>query len=363
MPEEPAARDRLDFLDAARGLAALMVLIEHGLHACVPGYLDFSKANFVIGQSAILVFFMVSGFVIPMSLEAGGSQAGFWLRRSCRLFPIYWLSIALAFALLCVGGGPLPVRLTDTKTWLANLVLLQELLKLPHVWGVFWTLPFEVLIYIVCALLFACRLLDRIGARTCFALIAGFGLLSVARPLLSGKPIPVDGMRNVVFACTLFGLIAHRYVEGRIGRRSLYGLLAAMAGAVLLGWGVNHALFPSEVRFGHLGRIALIWGLAFGFFVFLLEARRRPMPKLACWLGRRSYPIYLLHPFVLTFVPTSLPAWAFMPCLLAGALLLAALAHRLVELPGIALGRRIEKRFKPAARETAAPVEMRRRAA
>src|SRR5436305_756561 len=86
-------RERLSFLDVARGAAALLVLVEHGLYACVPGYIQYAQAHVVIGEAGILVFFLISGFVIPMSLENGGTNAGFWLRRSFRLLPVYWFGI------------------------------------------------------------------------------------------------------------------------------------------------------------------------------------------------------------------------------------------------------------------------------
>ena len=102
----------------------------------------------------------------------------------------------------------------------------------------------------------------------------------------------------------------------------------------------------------------IIVGLGFGSFVGLLAARGREMPRVACWLGRRSYPIYLVHPFVLLLLSsTSLSAWAFVPCLVGFTLVLAELVHRFVELPGIALGRRFERRPKVEDR-----VEMRRAA-
>jgi peptidoglycan/LPS O-acetylase OafA/YrhL len=162
---DPAPRERLDFLDAARGGAAMLVLAEHGLHACVPGYLEFSRANVIIGQAAIVVFFMVSGFVIPMSLEGGGSNATFWLRRFFRLFPVYWLSIALAYAYLRAGGtlGGVGVKLSDTASWLSNLVLAQGCLNRPNVWEVFWTLPYELMIYAACSVLFLFGLMRRVG--------------------------------------------------------------------------------------------------------------------------------------------------------------------------------------------------------
>ena len=100
---------RLDFLDVARGSAALLVLLEHGFPQCFPQYLEFSLANIVLGQAGILVFFMISGFVIPKSLESGQSNTTFWQRRFFRLFPVYWFSIALAFGYLLLGG-PTPIR-------------------------------------------------------------------------------------------------------------------------------------------------------------------------------------------------------------------------------------------------------------
>jgi peptidoglycan/LPS O-acetylase OafA/YrhL len=361
MSAEATAGNRLDFLDVARGAAALLVLCEHGLHTCVPGYLEFSRGSVIIGQAAILVFFMVSGFVIPMSLENGRSNAGFWLRRFFRLFPVYWLSIALAFACLCAGGEGVGVGLSDTRSWLANLVLFQGWLNRPHVWGVFWTLPYELLIYATCSLLFGCRLLNWVGGRVCLALVVVFALWGVGQPLLVGKPMAIDGMRRVVLAPCLFGLVAHRYAAGQLGRRLLYGLLTSLAATLVLVWAVNHALFPSSVTTGQLGRVACLWGLAFGFFLCLLEARHRQMPKVACWLGRHSYPIYLLHPFILVLLtPTGWPVWAFMPSLVVCTLLLAALTHRLVELPGITLGRLIEKRLRSAT--PTAPVLVRRAA-
>jgi peptidoglycan/LPS O-acetylase OafA/YrhL len=48
-------------------------------------------------------------------------------------------------------------------------------------------------------------------------------------------------------------------------------------------------------------------------------------------------------------LPRHWPAWAFLPALLGGTLLLAELAYRTVEAPGIALGRVAERRWLPPA--------------
>ena len=341
MAIDSGARARLDFLDAARGTAALVVLLEHGLHTCVLDYLAFSRANVIIGQAAVLVFFLVSGFVVPMSLE-GGHFARFWVRRFFRLFPVYWLSIAVALAYAIAGGRGLAVPLADTGTWAANVFLLQSWLKRPHVWEVFWTLPYELCLYAACSLLVAGRVLDRFGVRHFVGIVGVVTVAGMWRAAVEGKPSHVDGVRQSVIFCCLIGLLAYRYATGRVGRAAFYGALGTLAASIVLVWSVNRLLFPADVSPTELARVAGLGGLAVAFFLALLEARHRRMPAVACWLGRRSYPIYLLHPFVVLLVPISWPAWVFMPCLVAGTLLLAAAAHRLVERPGIALGRWLE---------------------
>jgi peptidoglycan/LPS O-acetylase OafA/YrhL len=336
-------RDRFDFLDAVRGVAALVVVIEHGLHNCFPKYLEFSRANFITGQIAIIAFFMVSGFVIPMSLEAGGSVIAFWRRRCFRLVPVYWFSIALAFVAMFVGGPFVRFRDLDATTWLSNLTLTQACFNRPHVWGVFWTLGYELLIYFACSLLFVTGMFDRIGPRTLFAIVAGFAIIGVGRPIVIGEPFELGGLRIVVMSA-LFGLAAHRYIVGRLNCANFYGLVGALTGAVLLIWSVNRVYFPTVVTLHNLVTFGLVWAAAFALFAIAVELRHRSMPRWMCWLGRRSYPIYLLHPFVIALMANAaLSAKSYMSILMMGTLAAAAIVHRYIERPGISLGTLFEK--------------------
>ena len=91
---------RLDFLDAIRGYAALAVFLGHAGLALWPGFREFDFSRFAIGNFGVILFFLCSGFIIPVSLERQNSLKRFWLRRLCRLFPLYWFSI-----FVCVVGG------------------------------------------------------------------------------------------------------------------------------------------------------------------------------------------------------------------------------------------------------------------
>ncbi|MBA4064302.1 MAG: hypothetical protein C0501_11435 [Isosphaera sp.] len=363
VPTPAPGPKRLDFLDAARAAAATLVLVDHGLQVSVPGYLAWSLATVVASFGAVLLFFLVSGFVIPMSLEAGGSTRTFWVRRAFRLYPVYWVSLALAAVYLAVDGRlPVSAGQADPGTWVANLFLAQGAAGRPDIWGVYWSLHFELVIYAACSALFACGLLRRVGARTIGAVLAGYALACAAKPLVTGRP-PSPGDARLVVLVVLFGLLAHRYLAGRVSRRAFGWLSAAFPAVVVAVWGVHRLRFPEVATAGNLARLLGLLGAVMGAFLALMALRDRRMPGWALWLGHRSYPIYLTHPFVLlVLTPFDWPAWALVPVLAAATLVLSDLAHRYVERPGMALGRRLTTRRREVAPAAAEPVPARRAA-
>jgi peptidoglycan/LPS O-acetylase OafA/YrhL len=97
---------RILALDGFRGLAVLMVTLyrfcEVSLTATVVGNLP-SKAV-LIGASGVDLFFVLSGFLITgILLESKGRQdyfSRFYLRRTLRIFPLYFASLVLFLLLL-----------------------------------------------------------------------------------------------------------------------------------------------------------------------------------------------------------------------------------------------------------------------
>ena len=359
----PASEQRLDFLDAARAIAALLVLVEHGLGVCLPAYKNWSAAHINLGRVGVILFLLVSGFIIPVSLEQGGSNARFWLRRFFRLFPAYWLSILAALAgCLVLGRRVGGVALDQTGDWFWNVTMLQGFFHRPHVWGVFWTLQLELVIYLTCSLLFAGRLLQRAGWIAGLALV-GYGVLGISRPLLEGKPFGIGGERFLYFA-PLVGFAAQRFWAGHWTRRALFSLMLGKVLMLLVIWSVNRMCLPAQMTTACLWELAIHWGPAYGCFFVLIGGCRWSVPAAATWLGRISYSIYLLHPCVLAILARAhMPPWLFFPILMGGTLVLAELAYRFVEAPGIALGRAIERRcLTRAAQPMSAAIPVRRAA-
>ena len=353
MRDDPA-QNRMEFLDVARGLAALLVLVEHGICHRIPGYVEWSAANANVGRTGVVLFLAISGFIIPVSLERGGSNARFWLRRVFRLYPAYWASIVAAWLYLWFGGPvPLGVAPDDRANWLLNLTMLQRFFARPDVWGVFWTLQLELVIYAACSIFFVTGLLRRwrwiVGVA-----ILGYLVLGLERPIVEGKPLGIGGQRFLYFT-PLIGLVAQRYVAGQISRRATYGIVAAHVLSVVAVWCVNRALYPSQITAAGLREFLLTWGTAYMVLFLLAEVRHLRMPLVGTWLGRISYSLYLFHPLLLVLL-SGYVTWVFVPCFFIGTLLLAQVTYSLIEAPGIGAGRKLERRLfgkpQPAARPT-----------
>ncbi|WP_049574380.1 acyltransferase family protein, partial [Nonomuraea sp. SBT364] len=87
---------RLGWLDALRGIGALAVVGEHLTTWAMPWL---RPTAFNVGMYGVLVFFLVSGYIIPQSLERRGDLRGFWIGRVFRLYPLYLAVIGLMLAL------------------------------------------------------------------------------------------------------------------------------------------------------------------------------------------------------------------------------------------------------------------------
>jgi peptidoglycan/LPS O-acetylase OafA/YrhL len=357
MPSAASAKNRLAFLDVARGLAALLVLVGHGLLLCVKGE-GWQLFSHVLGQIGVILFLVISGFIIPVSLEQSGSNARFWLRRFFRLFPAYWLCILLTYGCARLGVPAAGVKGWD---WVVNLTMLQGFFNRPLVSIVFWTLQLELVIYVACSVLFSIGLLNRPAPLAVLALVV-YGMGGLVGSLLEDKPIGVGGKRFLYFA-PMMGLLAQHCFSGRLARRTVLALVLGQT-ALVLGPAVYNVLRYPDSDMTWLRQALLYWGGAYTLFFLLLAAHRRTMPAMACWLGRVSYSLYLLHMLVLYSLQlTHWPVWVVLPILFGLSFLVAELGYRFVEVPGIALGRALERRLWPVAAPAPPKVVPLRRAA
>lgn len=346
---------RLAWLDALRGLAALVVLFEHSLDALLPEVRRTASPWFDFGRYGVYVFFIVSGYVIPASLERRGSVRAFWIGRLFRLYPLWAVATVagIAFGLMGVFW-PLHPALAERPgtAALAHVLMLQDVVGVPNVLSVFWTLSYEMIFYLLVTAMFAAGV-HRASGRTAAlfgvgavafalllptglpfgrgagtvaaaALLMGVGLVAVAsgrralRPvgitmlgvlalgllLLGGRIGVVEGLcvLGTMFAGTMFHRLEHAHFNGRARRRRVGLAVALVAGVPALSV-LATALLAAGVRLDPSIRpgYTVGWGLptaiaaAWATFVLMWTLRGHRMPGPLPWLGTISYSLYLLH--------------------------------------------------------------------
>ena len=336
--------DRLGFLDALRAIGASAVVAEHVLVSWVPGFFDLARRYFDLGQFGVTLFLLVSGFIIPMTLERGGSNARFWGNRFFRLFPLYWAILA-ACALHYALAQPATLHGPTLREWLVNLTMLQAFVGVPHVLGVFWTLTLELVFYAACSLLFALGFLRR-TERLVWLGMAGLFLAGVVLPLVLRRHLP-GGWAFLIL--TMFvGTAFHRCSVGELAGRRLALLLVSLALlAVPLAY-VGFEMFRREEMQYTCPCMLAVWGGAYGVFIVAYCLRARTPPGWLRYLGRISYSIYLVHALELLVLPSDWPALAYLPTFLVSTLLVSALTYRFIEQPAVAFGRRLLTAREPA---------------
>src|SRR3954467_9972696 len=179
---------RLAFIDTLRGIAVLAVLFQHVLEVIVQKhptgayYWLFHDAigyymNF--GRFGVVLFFLVSGFVIAFSFPNSAAPVrDFAVSRVFRLYPAYWTSILIGLVTLLALDG----KTYALPQFLANLTMLQTFVNVPNLWIFYWTLAIELLFYIGCTILFAMGLLD--GRFTAVAIVIVAALVGTAAAIV-----------------------------------------------------------------------------------------------------------------------------------------------------------------------------------
>ncbi|WP_433515332.1 acyltransferase family protein [Nonomuraea sp. CA-143628] len=371
---------RFAWLDALRGIGALAVVGEHLTTWAMPWL---RPVSFNLGVYGVLVFFLVSGYIIPSSLERHGDVRAFWIGRFFRLYPLYLAVIALVLAL----AWWIPVRPEvprELSSVAAHLTMLLDTVGTAGVLNTMWTLSYEMVFYLLAAALFVTGVRDgRNLLPAVLALVAAAAGLVLTGPPLSGGWLAwvssglfvvglgcvVSGRGRTVAACAL-GLMALALVllSSRVPWFGAAILAVMFAGTAIRRWERGQApLWPVVVTAMVVAATPLwalnagwwwvqpdVWGLtvllAALTFAGGMALRARPLPAVLTWLGTISYSLYLVHlPLLLIVMELAgemrwspLPLQIGISVIFLSLLMPASwLSHRLIEGPMQRLGRRV----------------------
>lgn len=364
---------KIVFANQLRAIAALAVVLNHywgiffvpAVRAIVgvpasflplqPAYtrhvLAPATGGFLYGAFGVGVFFLISGFVIPISLR-NLSTGQFLVRRFFRIYPVYWFCLLISLAIYAISAWYWSTPLSDRVSlpFLAhNLSLLHSAAGIPSLDFVCWSLAVEVKFYVVVAVIF---MLGKSAHQVALLCIAFLALCCVATSLTMHGQNPesfvtylLSDMKYMSFM--FLGCLFYFALYGELDARSVIGY-----GVLTFGLFVTIGAFHERQVFGPLVR-NYTYALGLFFACYLLRSRFGKN-RLLDFLADISFPLYLVHSMIgyvtmPILMDRGLPyTFAWLAC--AGlSVLVACLVHKYVELPVNAFGKIASDSLRSAA--------------
>lgn len=319
---------RLVELDALRGIAAVLVMLFHFTTRYNQLYGHETPTAFALpwGHYGVNLFFMISGFVIFMTLHRVRRPLDFVVSRFSRLFPAFWVAVIVTFFL--THAMDLPEKGASAGTAFMNLFMIHGLLNIPHVDGVYWTLEIELLFYAMAFSLYLMGRLDKV--HIVLLLLLGLRLTYFLAAKFAG----------IEMSWTLSHLLILPYIGWFVCGIMIYRRVTFPSDTPLKDWGVLiSAISVLTIADGPgIGLLAAVLSL------ILMAAALGKLPWLAnpllAWLGAISYTLYLLHEnigwgVILHAERIGLPADLAIILAIVVALILATMLTHFVERPAM----------------------------
>ncbi len=299
-------------LNGIRAICAMMVIKEHAQWkiGSAPQMIEW-------GFLGVDMFFVISGFLIVTLLLRERDRAGqidlkqFYVRRTLRIFPIYYLVIACLFVLAVATYGH------STKTWDLYkwsfpifLLYLQDLVPISlgllfHTWSLAMEEQFYLVWPSVERFLRASLVVPVLLVLIVICQLCNFGFFADAITSIYGP----DGVRRPLFLITftpiLLGVLAaHAMHDPKIGQ--------ALTGALRNRWIPPLLLAAAMLICEYSGQLQGVTRLLVHvLFCLMLMAMvinphgifsRTLQSRVMFYLGSISYGIYLYHTFILSVV-------------------------------------------------------------
>ncbi|WP_353663228.1 acyltransferase [Hydrogenimonas sp. SS33] len=290
---------RIDFLDGMRGLAILLVVAFHA-YARWPEIVPYAHrfeeiALFKYGWMGVQLFFMISGFVIFMSLDNSKGILNFVKKRWLRLFPaMLTVTLLVYMTLPLFPEGPTkhadPVDLIPGLTFISHTIWSAWLhIPVKSLEGPFWSLYVEFEFYVIAALTYF--LIGRnflIPILVTFYTLALFSSFSHHLPhsevLATVKNIS-ETLSFEHFGWFATGAAFYLFYTERKKKWFYIGWAIGLLSVLIL----RDAATPVPLLFG----LSLL--LIFSFSLITPFIQKFLNRKLLLFFGFVSYPLYLMH--------------------------------------------------------------------
>ncbi|EGQ8751688.1 acyltransferase [Vibrio parahaemolyticus] len=285
-------KKRVYMLDILRFSAALMVVLYHYTVFLPTKTSDFDiyQAFFSYGYLGVNLFFMISGFVIFLSVD-GKSWSEFIASRISRLFPAYWFSVLLTFLMISLYAQHIGFTLSIYEL-LINFTMLQDFLNVRHVDGVYWTLTIELIFYFW---VFVFIIFNRLEILPYLTVLLSVLYLGGAYNSILEKVFIMNWMPFFSSGIVFYLLLKNNKKKEVILHISIFvNFLAALKSTY------NHSGYLSEIGVSVQDSMLFIITLLFFLCFYIMLNLPKSIDgkfnnKLIFTLGAITYPLYLLH--------------------------------------------------------------------
>ena len=285
--------NRLLFLDGFRAISVILVLFFHYAYNYPMKYGNPNEAIslFMNGGIGVSLFFIISGYVILMSLEKK-DLIGFVISRLSRLYPAYIFAVTLtSISIICIGTWYAEI---DIINYLKNLTMFQYYMGGTNIDGVYWSLRVEMAFYIGIAFVFY-----AIPLRYFWLCVTSFSVSACLFNLLSSMwylPVALDLIRKLLifefFPYFALGMLIYYTSDSskkRYGENNIHILNCLLLIAIIFDLVCTKDFYRGVFLISMSLFIYLFSQKVFVRFVKVFET------KLLVYIGRISYSIYLLH--------------------------------------------------------------------
>ncbi|WP_413729806.1 acyltransferase family protein [Sodalis sp. RH22] len=284
--------NRMPLLDLTRWVAAVFVVLFHYIFM-----IDAIRENNIFisetvkyGYLGVHLFFMISGFVIFMTVDKKNTPLAFFIARAIRLYPSYVLSILLTCIAMFAIQGTFKFSLKEIA---ANLTMFADSIGSSSINPAYWSLAVEVIFYFIVF----CSLFFINNTKKIMIVILFWLTLSIINIFIS---LGIFEKLLILKYCPLFvgGAGFYLYMKTKATKYLFYAFLSL---PVSIYYSIKHSQKLSEqFQYFHFSwitvSILITLFYMYMFFITLHPSRGDKMNrKLINYLAGSSYIIYLIH--------------------------------------------------------------------
>lgn len=337
---------KITFANQLRALAVMIVLINHlfGLYFFESDFIAkyvhsplfqhvmpseiswlFSD-NYNLGPLGVAIFFLISGFVIPFSLERH-STIQFVIARILRIYPTYLCTLTIALVALALSSLAWDQRVRASLHEVThNILLIQHFSDTSSIDLVSWSLGVEMRFYILAMLLATWIKQGHIWPLFVAPIISLFLNFYVATMI--DHPFAKELAMEAMYIGFMFiGTLFYYHYKKLVSNPVFWLVMSAIMIMTLLSWKQGYFAFQyfMPVTVNYLYALVL-FGTA-----YLFRDQFRPI-SIVDWIAGISYPLYLLHSvigFTLLQYLMGMWQWSFWPAISLTLIVIFGLAQSL----------------------------------